>query len=734
MPKSNRNCAVGGCSHTQKTCPKGRFVGFPNEDRQPERRALWVKLVQRGSHWIPTKNSRVCSCHFSGGYKVDDPNDPAYNPSIFPPMPELDRRVRKTLMEEMCRRKAQEGHATIDMNFDLPFQPASSQTNDNNDFMTFVSTALDLSTEASEDFTQVVKSEPGVLISDAEQLVNGSKETVKSEALPRVTTTAEPTTGSNLSIGGPMTSSCQLTTGNRLPRDGPFSTSGNPGWVYINQSRPVGGAMNLTRDGHEPASKRRRLLLPHHKQQTPVRLQKFQSTNRKFTGNLSVAKNPRNSQMRHFSRAAGSVDLNRTRATDLSIASSERNATSVQPRNCILSNLLTNSRPKEVQTVLSVASQAEWNSLSAQTNSRCVGFHGWNDICFSRTTVLSVAGVSPEVFDLLLGHLPEVMPGLPAHNSLLLFLMKLKLNVPFEFLANVFGITAATALNIFTHVLSVMVTYLSDLIQWPSDTCKDPLPQESLRTCIPKVSLIIDCLIIQTELNQLELISQEIGTFAVKILVGLHPNGSVGSVSNAYSGCATNSDMLIHLRMPDSLEKDSHVLLLQHDRGLQQILTAKGFRVLAPPFSSRPVHGQKDPSTCSDFKEVPQRHTETVNELSKLLEPSELPAGTDPETVDGFLESVDGVLESVDGLLESVDGLPVVAEAPSSTAGPSSCPQPQGTVNTTASGIFAGKMAQRLRSFSILANMFESNLLPLIDDVVCVCAALNNLQEPIAVV
>ncbi len=48
---------------------------------------LIVTLFHRndGKEWEPSKNSKVCSQHFVGGFKSEDPRSPAYNPSIFDP-------------------------------------------------------------------------------------------------------------------------------------------------------------------------------------------------------------------------------------------------------------------------------------------------------------------------------------------------------------------------------------------------------------------------------------------------------------------------------------------------------------------------------------------------------------------------------------------------------------------------------------------------------------------------
>lgn len=85
---SQNNCCVVGCSNTYKNSPGTRFYPFPGRPYEYERRERWIAAVRRkredGSPWVPTKNSRICSKHFAGGVKSNDPRNPAYIPTIFP--------------------------------------------------------------------------------------------------------------------------------------------------------------------------------------------------------------------------------------------------------------------------------------------------------------------------------------------------------------------------------------------------------------------------------------------------------------------------------------------------------------------------------------------------------------------------------------------------------------------------------------------------------------------------
>lgn len=69
-----------------------KFYCFPtsnsNYPHKVRRREEWLKAVRLknsdGSPWVPGMQSRICSQHFVGNAKSDDPRSPSYIPSIFP--------------------------------------------------------------------------------------------------------------------------------------------------------------------------------------------------------------------------------------------------------------------------------------------------------------------------------------------------------------------------------------------------------------------------------------------------------------------------------------------------------------------------------------------------------------------------------------------------------------------------------------------------------------------------
>ena len=74
-----KSCCAIGCSNRSIKDSAVSFYRFPSNEG---RRALWISAVKR-KNWQPSDYSWLCSVHFVGGKKSDDPLSPAYTPTIF---------------------------------------------------------------------------------------------------------------------------------------------------------------------------------------------------------------------------------------------------------------------------------------------------------------------------------------------------------------------------------------------------------------------------------------------------------------------------------------------------------------------------------------------------------------------------------------------------------------------------------------------------------------------------
>ncbi len=722
---------------------------------------------------------------------MDDPNDPAYNPSIFPLAPELDRRVKKTLREEFHRRK-QVGQQEMlydesAMTLGLPLQPSNDPANDNDDIMKFVSAALDLSKEAGEAYalatsnthpegSQNVEAAPRVSIPPvhtsscqltARQHLNttvAGKRQHQGNFRHTMRSSASMTPGRGRVQSSTLTTGRGLTTrhqGSQMSaeRQGPRTNSQDHGWVYFNQDRNEESAINLASGSLEYTARRRRTLYST-KQQHGARFQRYASSNRRLLG-TSSARVQRGMQSRCIVKTTTSGAIEKTQATDLSTSqnnlttenlpenvpenlsenlSETLNINSITPQEDVKPSLVTENPSCDVciQTILSMGPRDNslfgLSNLSPPVRGKCYGFHGWSDICFSASTVERIAGVTLEVFDLLLGYLPGDLPGLPPHNSLLLVLMKLKMAMPFELLATIFGITSLTACNIFTHILCHLVGIVSDLIQVPHD--KDGSSGQTQTHSGVKVNAIIDFMEVRVEHQAVtehhdHFFCSISGAHCVKIVVGLLPCGFIGFISQAYVGSTEATDIFGNSDLLHFLENCRTVQLLQSNPYRQMLLRKKGFKVVTPLFSSIQVGNKVVTNSLEMLPETDKGLTSPTEAFRDVEQKLILPFADVPE--------VGSISPSVP--ISEVDAIPPAATVSEFTPIP-----PPATISSVtfmeqkqpdhcssdshANHMCVRKGAQRLRSFSILTSTFEGSLLPHIDNVVRLCAALSNLQEP----
>ncbi len=93
--------AIDCCNRFFKSCGLHFYI-FPTDI---ERRNLWVASVKR-KDWKPTKYTWICSAHFVGGSKSDDPASPAYIPTLFQHVRSPTKRKAESQLASYNRRNA----------------------------------------------------------------------------------------------------------------------------------------------------------------------------------------------------------------------------------------------------------------------------------------------------------------------------------------------------------------------------------------------------------------------------------------------------------------------------------------------------------------------------------------------------------------------------------------------------------------------------------------------------
>lgn len=86
-------CCVPGCSNSY-TNTADQNVAFYSIPKKPKtRRKIFVDNIGRDWKWLPSRSTRICSVHFIGNHKSEDPKSKSYVPTQKLPkkIPEIEK-------------------------------------------------------------------------------------------------------------------------------------------------------------------------------------------------------------------------------------------------------------------------------------------------------------------------------------------------------------------------------------------------------------------------------------------------------------------------------------------------------------------------------------------------------------------------------------------------------------------------------------------------------------------
>ncbi|XP_070197777.1 uncharacterized protein [Littorina saxatilis] len=169
-----------------------------------------------------------------------------------------------------------------------------------------------------------------------------------------------------------------------------------------------------------------------------------------------------------------------------------------------------------------------------------------------------------------------VQPHLPQGNRrvlspfkmLLITLMRLRLNLPVQHIAYMFGLHRSTVTNTFVETMNVLYERLVGLIHWPDrQSLHDSMPHEFIEAFGRNVAVIIDCfeIFIEKPSNcraRSETWSNYKHNHTMKYLIGITPQGVISFLSKGWGGKASdkmiteNSGFLNHLLPGDKVLAD----------------------------------------------------------------------------------------------------------------------------------------------------------------------------------
>lgn len=190
-----------------------------------------------------------------------------------------------------------------------------------------------------------------------------------------------------------------------------------------------------------------------------------------------------------------------------------------------------------------------------------------NDECTKFYTGLTSWSIFNHLATFLCTMCPKHTSVLSPFDSLILTLMRLRLNLRMEDLAYRFNIGSSTASDVFNRYIDLMYVHLKFLIKWPSqETCRANMPQV-FKDLYPRTRCIIDCSEIFIERPcSYQARAQTYSNYkkhnTVKFLIGITPCGAISYLSKCWGGRATdkcitmNSDFLSLLEYGDCVLAD----------------------------------------------------------------------------------------------------------------------------------------------------------------------------------
>ena len=193
-------------------------------------------------------------------------------------------------------------------------------------------------------------------------------------------------------------------------------------------------------------------------------------------------------------------------------------------------------------------------------------------------------------------------------DELLLTLMRLRLGLLNEDLADRFGVSTSICSNTFaTYVRLIAEVFGHALVVWlPRESIRDNLPKTFIKSGHSKCRVILDCTEIFIERSK-SLHSQAV-TWSdykhhntIKALISISPSGYITFISSAYGGRASDKCITNDSGFYDLLERDDEVMA---DRGFQikEDLLLRFCSLCVPPGAR--VKSQMTANECKKTKHV----------------------------------------------------------------------------------------------------------------------------------
>ena len=176
-------------------------------------------------------------------------------------------------------------------------------------------------------------------------------------------------------------------------------------------------------------------------------------------------------------------------------------------------------------------------------------------------------------------------------DEFLLVLMRVRLGLLLEDLADRFKIGTSTCSQIFNRLIDYLDVQFEFLVQWISRDCVNATMPDSFKSKYPKCRVVIDCTEIRTETpSSLQLRSVLYSDYkshmTYKSLIGISPAGVVTFVSDLYCGSISDKQITNKSGLVELCEVGDAIMA---DKGfpISDLTTPKGIELIIPPFKKK---------------------------------------------------------------------------------------------------------------------------------------------------
>lgn len=243
----------------------------------------------------------------------------------------------------------------------------------------------------------------------------------------------------------------------------------------------------------------------------------------------------------------------------------------------------------EVQTAVPSLTTCEVQTNIQGATDPCVSFLTYNDKQFK-----SITGVTKNFFEYVsfkVGDGIRDSHAMSKNSKLLLFFMKMKLNVSFVVLGALFSVSQATARRTFYSTVDVVHVIAETFVIWFDRATIQARMPASFRAHFPDTRVIIDATEIEcqrpgTQRKRILMWSQYKSRWTVKFLVGIAPSGEFTFVSDGFGGRTTDTELTNQCGILKLLEPRDIVLA---DKGFPHVenrIVESGAVLVMPPFRS----------------------------------------------------------------------------------------------------------------------------------------------------